>query len=317
MEVAVTNFGCTIAFLLVTDKKGNKRNLVLGYDKLEDYISDPFYIGCIVGRFANRISDASFSINDKHYQLTTNERNTGNHLHGGEYGFNKKVFTINNTWCNEHVCMIEMFYKSIDGEEGYPSNLDVMVTYTLTVANELKIDYHAITDYITPVNLTNHSYFNLSGNIASAVDHELYIQVDKVLIADANYIPTGQLQTVANAGLDFRTWRTIAHNAQHINSNGFNHYYIFNPASENAVYQAALRHPASGITMTVATSYPGMMLYTGDYLEKPFIKQQGICLETHLYPDSPNRREFPQAFLAPNEVYHHYTIYRFYNTLTS
>jgi len=315
MEIAVTNFGCTIVSVLFPDANGNMKNLVLGYDELADYISDPFYIGCIIGRFANRISNASFSIQDKKYHLTANEKGTNHHLHGGAFGFNKKVFIITNILCKSDACSIEMHYRSKDGEEGYPGNLDVIVKYTLTDNNELRIDYQATSDSTTPVNLTNHSYFNLSGAQVSAMDHELCIPADYALVFDAYHLPTGQLQDVANTGLDFREWRSVQDGLKSGNIGGYNHYYIFDKTQRATAFQAALGHPASGTYMTVETSYPGMMLYTADYLEKPFIKQQGICLETHLYPDSPNRPEFPQSFLTPDDIYHHSTTYRFYNSI--
>jgi aldose 1-epimerase len=313
MKVAISNFGCTIVSVLFPDGSGHMKNLVLGYDNLESYVSDRFYLGCIVGRFANRMSKAAFYLGGKKYHLTQNEKGTTNHLHGGEYGFNKKVFAIKHTLCKQDACSIELYYMSKDGEEGYPGNLDLTVTYTLTANNELRIDYQATTDRMTPVNLTNHSYFNLSGRPISAMDHELCINADYTLMFDAQYIPTGQLQAIADTSLDFKRWRSIQDGLKTRGAAGYNHYFIFSPVNANMGAQAALRHPASGTFMTVETSYPGMMLYTADYLEQPFIKQQGTCLETHLYPDSPNRPEFPQAFLLPGDTYNYFTTYRFYN----
>ncbi len=315
MEVAITNFGCTIVSIIFPDEKGTRKNLVLGYEDLDGYVYDPFYIGCIVGRFANRISNASFKINDMQYCLAANDNHTGNHLHGGAEGFNKKVFSVKETSCTPDACSLQLFYSSRDGDEGYPGNLEVTVTYSLTINNQLRIDYDATTDVATPVSLTNHSYFNLSGSMVAATNQELYIQAEKILVTDANYIPTGQVQSVAGTGWDFSTWKIIEQTLKAGHLTGYNEYFIFNPVTTGHTFQAALRHPASGIGMMVTTSLPGMMLYTGDFLKAPFSKQQGICLETHLYPDSPNRPAFPTAVLYPGDTYRHFTTYHFYNVL--
>ncbi|HUQ96037.1 MAG TPA: aldose epimerase family protein [Chitinophagaceae bacterium] len=309
LEVSVTNFGCTIVSILLPDATGNKANLVLGYDSLQGYINDPYYMGCIVGRFANRIANARFVIAGREYILAANETISNTHLHGGPNGFHKKVFTLITTPDNNEV---RFYYKSVDGEEGYPGNLDVFVTYRLTAANELVIEYNATTDKTTPVNLTNHSYFNLSGSATSALNHELIIHADFALEADENYIPTGQLKAVAGTGLDFTKWRRIGEWPDKKAFRGYNECFSFPHAPDQV--KAALRDPVSQRSMTVKTTLPGMMLYTGDFLKTPYIPNQGICLETQFFPDSPNQPAFPQTLLQPGDTYHHRTVYRFFDS---
>lgn len=308
LELSLTNFGCTIVSVLVRDKNGAKKNLVLGYDSLQDYIQDPYYIGCIVGRFANRIANARFQIGEQTYILTANEPGTGNHLHGGEKGFGKKVFHFINTSEDNTV---QFYYRSADGEEGYPGNLNVFVTYRLTNKNEVIIDYNATTDKTTPVNLTNHSYFNLSGLKAPAINQELFINAAYVLEADARYIPTGTLNAVAGTDLDFTEYRPINQLLDQAAFRGYNECFLLAHTTEEI--KAALRDPQSGRRLTVQTSFPGIMLYTGDFLKTPYLKNQGICLETQFFPDSPNQPAFPQTLLHPGEVYQHQTIYQFFD----
>lgn len=271
LEVSLTNFGCTIVSIIVPDKIGHKKNLVLGYNSLQDYILDPYYIGCIVGRFANRLSNAAFQVGDVTYQLTANEPGTGNHLHGGEKGFNKKVFSLSNAPAEDNA--IQFYYRSVDGEEGYPGNLDVFVTYQLTDKNEVIIDYNATTDKATHVNLTNHSYFHLCGASEPAINHELYINAAYVLEADATYIPTGDMQAVAGTGLDFTEYRPIDQQGDPALFRGYNECFWLTQAPDEI--KAALRDPQSGRSMTVRTTLPGIMLYTGDFLKSPFLKKWG------------------------------------------
>lgn len=310
LEVYLTNFGCTIVSILVCDEKGAKKNLVLGHDSLQGYIQDPYYVGCIIGRFANRLSNACFQIAGLKYQLTANEPGTGNHLHGGKAGFNKKVFSLIDFLSTDNA--IQFHYRSPDGEEGYPGNLDVFVTYQLTDKNEIIIDYKATTDKTTPVNLTNHSYFNLSGLRESAINHELFINAAYVLEADSAYIPTGTLQAVSGTDLDFTQYRPINQQVDQGVFHGYNACYSLVSSPVPTETKAALRDPQSGRKMTVRTSLPGIMLYTGDFLKSPYLKNQGICLETQFFPDSPNQPSFPRTLLHPGEVYQHQTIYQFF-----
>lgn len=307
IELSVTNLGCTIVSLKVPVSTGGMGNVVLGYDSLQGYIGDRYYTGCIIGRFANRVSGAKFSIGDTHYRLAANETGSGNHLHGGTAGFNKKVFSVSGI---ESDNAIQFYYGSPDGEEGYPGNLDIFITYRLTEAGELVIEYKAVTDRATHVNLTSHSYFNLSGTASknAAPQHELYIDADNVLVTDDGFIPTGAIQPVEGTTFDFRTWRTIG---TQIPAGGYNTCFVLNHAGDNTVAQAGLRDTGSGIHMLVRTSLPGLLLYTGDYLGSPFIKNQGVCLETQFFPDSPNHPHFPSTLLLPGNAYNHQTVYQF------
>lgn len=307
LEVSLTNFGCTVVSIVVPGKNDTKKNLVLGYNSLEDYIGDAYYMGCLVGRFANRISNAAFQISTVKYQLAANEKGTGNHLHGGERGFNKKVFDLNKT--DAHDNSVQFYYKSADGEEGYPGNLDVFVTYRLTNKNEVVIDYKAMTDKPTHVNLTNHSYFNLSGATSQAINHELFINATQVLEADTAYIPTGTFKAVAGTALDFTAYRPI-HGGNPESFRGYNECFSIAHVPNEII--AGLRDPESGRSLAVRTTLPGIMLYTGDFLKTPFLKNGGICLETQFFPDSPNQPLFPQTLLHPGEVYQHQTVYQFF-----
>ncbi len=311
LQLSLTNFGCTVVSIKIAGENGKLVNMVLGYDSPEKYIHDPYYTGCIAGRYANRISKASFQIDQRDYKLAPNDGNTGNHLHGGNTGFNKKVFSLLDVVSNDDMDSVQFYYKSADGEEGYPGNLDLYITYTLTSQNEIIIDYAATTDKATHVNLTNHSYFNLSGFGGSALAHELYINADEVLEDDRNYIPTGKMITVKNSELDFTSFRKITFNPN--NFKGINSCYKLNIEEDNNAIKAIVRDPLSHRSLTVRTSLPGIMLYTGDFLGEPFIKHQGICLEAQFFPDSPHQPGFPSTLLQPGNVYRHQTIYQFFN----
>jgi aldose 1-epimerase len=311
IELALTNLGCTIVSIMVPDQQGRKLNMVLGYDSLQSYLNDPFYVGCIVGRFANRISNASFQIDNIKYTLVANEQARGNHLHGGVNGFNKKVFTIVDETSNKGSASIKFYYRSQDLEEGYPGNMEVYITYELTQNNEVIINYFATTDKATHVNLTNHSYFNLSGSAKPAIGHELCINANYMLLADERYIPTGEIKSIADTNYDFRQWRRIDNFLEQLPPEGCNVCFIFDKEAGNEEVKAGLCDPMSGRSMMVRTSLPSLMFYTGDYLQEPFQKNQGICLETQFSPDSPNRPEFPKTILYPGEEYCHHTIYHF------
>lgn len=313
LELSVTNLGCTIVSIMMLDETGHQTNMVLGYDSLQGYLNDTFYMGCIVGRFANRIANAMFRIGDVIYNLAANETGTGNHLHGGLIGFNSKPFAVVETPLHDDANTIQFQYRSVDGEEGYPGNLDVYVTYQLTAENEIIIDYKVTTDKTTPVNLTNHSYFNLSGANVPAINHELFINAEWALVADDRYVPTGELKSVVNTDLDFTNWRRIQSQPGASILSGYNECFSFTHTNASTNVMAGLRDPQSGRSMTVKTTLPGMMLYTGDFLKTPFLKNGGICLETQFFPDSPNRPEFPSTLLHPGNVYQHRTVYQFFD----
>jgi aldose 1-epimerase len=296
MEVSFSNLGCTITHINVPDGSGKMKNIILGYDDLDGYLNDTFYMGCIVGRVSGRISNASFDIDGKKYELTKNDHGSDNHLHGGFEGFNKKVFDLLHVSKSEHSAIAEFYYNSEDMEEGYPGNADIFVIYTLTDKNELRIEYGAVSDKATHINLTNHCYFNLSGKIQPAQLQELFVDAHRFVQCGAGYIPTGELRSVNNDPHDFRN-KTI------IDRGGFNECFVLNGNALDEKIKAELSDPASGTTMSIKTTLPGIVLYTGDYLNGPFKKNQGVCLETQFFPDTPNRKEFPSTLLLPGQEY--------------
>lgn len=310
LKLKLTNLGCTFVSIEIPDEKNQLINMVLGYNTPEEYVKDANYTGCIVGRYANRIKDASFNIDGIEYKLAANDGSSGNHLHGGNTGFNKKVFAVTNTTSNADSDSIQFKYKSADGEEGYPGNVELNIIYTLTNKNEIVIDYTAVTDKATHINLTNHTYFNLSGSANNALDHELYINAEYVLEDDKNYIPTGKLVHVKNSELDFTSSRKIS--GHQYTFKGINSYYKFNAADKDAI-KAILHEPLSKRSLIVKTTLPGLMFYTGDFLGEPFTRNQGVCLEAQFFPDSPHHADFPSTLLRPGDIYRHQTIYQFLN----
>lgn len=314
MEVSITNYGGIVTSLKVPDKEGNIENVVLGFDDLEKYKSGHPFFGAITGRYANRIANGQFELNDETYQLATNDGE--NHLHGGESGFDKKLWDAE---VNEDENSITLNYLSPDGEEGYPGNLDVEVTYTLTDDNELTIDYHAITDKPTVVNLTNHSYFNLSGHPSQGIlDHLLTINADRYTPVDDGLIPTGELRSVQETPFDFTEPETVGARIESIPP-GYDHNFVLNNPDSGIRKIATVEHEESGRIMEVYTDQPGVQLYTGNFLDGSLMDHHGtpieqyaaLCLETQTFPDSPNKPEFPSAVLNPGETYETTTIYQF------
>jgi len=301
MEVTISNFGAIITRIVIPDKDGHKNNIVLGYDTLQDYIDDTFYTGCVVGRFAGRIAEAEFAINGVLYALAQNERNNI-HLHGGVKGFGKQAFTVVREAVTNTTASVELYYRSHHLEEGYPGNLDVWITYQLSDDNGFTINYRAITDRDTHINLTNHSYFNLRGEDHTIVDHELLIDADSYLVSDNNHVPTGAIEAVKNTPYSFKTRRAIAA--------GYNECYVLNrnPGAANA----SLSDAVSGRTIMLETDMPALLFYTGDYLGGKFIKNNGVCLETQFFPDAPNHRAFPDTLLKAGEQWTSYTRLGFY-----
>lgn len=306
IEVTLSNFGAGIISIITPDKNGQQSNIVLGYDTLNEYIDDEFYIGCVVGRFAGRISNAEFSINDITYKLAKNDGK--NSLHGGNKGFNKQAFTVTGENVTDDNASVEFYYRSAHLEESYPGNLDVWVSYTLTINNELIISYKAVSDQDTHVNLTNHSYFNLSGENTSALNHNLFIDADSYLQTDASYIPTGAVKPVKNTPYDFGTSRSIAGRMAELNGTGYNECYVLNRSKLPA---AILTDDSSGRTVTVETDMPALLFYSGDYLYGKFIKNSGVCLETQFFPDAPNQPDFTGTLISASEVWNSYTKFKF------
>jgi len=295
-SVEIISYGATIKSIYITDEKEIIKNILLGYDTLEDYLSDNNYIGATIGRYANRISNASFSIDGKTYFLDKNDGNNCNH--GGFCGFNKKLFSH-----KIEKDKLVLFVESADGEAGFPGNMFMTVSYSLSEENELKIDYTVTADRTTPVNITNHSYFNLSGE-KDILKHQLKIESDSYLESDKQFLPTGRiLRMEDNPGLDFRSFSEIGKN--------YNSYFIAREKNDKLKKLATLRGVRSGVSLEVYSTMPGIMIYTGDYLSGNHLPFSGISLEAHGFPDSPNRPEFPQSVATPHKAWQETIVYRF------
>lgn len=314
MEVSITNYGGIVTSIKVPDKDGNIENVALGFDDLEKYKTGHPFFGAIAGRYANRIAKGRFELNGEVYKLATN--NGENHLHGGVEGFDKKVWDYE---VNEEENSVTFSYLSPDGEEGYPGNLDTDVTYTLTDENELRIDYHATTDKPTVVNLTNHSYFNLSGDPSEGIlDHLLTIIADRYTPVDEGLIPTGELKSVIGTPFDFTVPKPVGAHIDSITP-GYDHNFVLNNPDSGVRKIAMVEHKESGRMMEVYTDQPGVQLYTGNFLDGSIVDRMGnpieqhaaLCLETQHFPDSPNKPEFPSTVLKPGETYETTTIYQF------
>lgn len=321
MEVDVITYGGIITRWTAPDKNGLYEDIVLGYNKLEQYLDGNPYFGALIGRYGNRIANGKFTLDGNTYNLATNDGE--NHLHGGEKGFDKVLWNgvAKN---NEDGASVELTYTSQDGEEGYPGKLDVKVTYTLTDDNELDIQYEAVTDKPTIVNLTQHSYFNLSGRLTEKVlDHELYLNADTFLPVDAGLIPTGEMRQVAGTPFDFKEPKLIgeeieADNAQLKLGLGYDHCWVLNQGEDDYGLAATVHHPQSGRFMEVYTNEPGMQFYSGNFLDGTlpaknggtYVQRSGFCLETQHFPDSPNQNDFPSVRLNPGETYTSRTLYK-------
>ena len=321
MEVRLAAYGARITALKVPDRVGVSADVVLGHDAVDSYRTSEKkpYLGVTLGRYAGRIANGNFTLDGVTHELAKN--NGPNHNHGGLIGFDKVLW--NATPAPDHV---RFDYRSPAGEEGYPGNLDVSVTYTLTGENELIIDYYATTDRATPVNLSNHSYFNLAGEgTESVLDHELVIHADRMLPIDATSVPTGEIVPVANTPFDFRQPKRVGqeidqHNEQLTYGSGYDHTFVLNEKAGAPLQLAAtLYEKTSGRMMKVFTEEPGLQLYTANFLNgsligksgRPYVKRGALCLETQHFPDSPNQPEFPNTILRPGQSYKTRTIYQF------
>lgn len=315
VTVKITNYGGIVSSILVPDKYGKLDDVVLGYDNIEGYLEATPYFGCIVGRYGNRIAKGKFILDGEEYNLAVN--NGENTLHGGLVGFDKKVWDAQE-FITENSAGVKLHYISKDGEEGYPGNLNVFVTYSLSNQNELKIEYQATTDKATPLNLTHHSYFNLSGTKGESIlNHNLKINADKYVVVNESLIPTGELCDLTGSQMDFRESTTIGSRIDDIEG-GYDHTYVLNSMG-NLSLIAELSEPNSGRKIEVYTTEPGIQLYTGNFLDGSitgkkgivYNKHCGLCLETQHFPDSPNQAEFPSTILRPGEKYNQTTIYKF------
>ncbi|WP_161890469.1 aldose epimerase family protein [Pontibacter russatus] len=320
MQVQITDYGATITSVLTPDKDGKMGNVVLGFDSLAGYMSPEYlksgpYFGAIVGRYGNRIAKGKFTIDGQEYTLAKN--NGENHLHGGIKGFDKVV------WEAEPLPeqnALKLTYVSPDGEEGYPGKLTTTVTYTLTDDNEIKIDYEATTDKATPVNLTNHSYFNLAaGQAGDALDHVVTLNADKYTVVDESLIPTGELRDVKGTVMDFTSPHAIGERVNEVEGGGYDHNYVLNGEDGNLKKAATVYEPTSGRVMEVFTTEPGIQFYSGNFLDgtitgsggNTYKKHYGFALETQHFPDSPNQKDFPSTILEPGETYESTTVYKF------
>ena len=320
IEVRAITYGGIITSLKVPDRSGRVDDVVLGFDTLEGYIRDHPYFGAIVGRYANRIAKGRFTLEGRTYTLATN--NGPNHLHGGKKGFDKAVWNAAPVPGQSAVAFTRL---SPDGEEGYPGNLTVRVTYTLTDKNELAVDYHATTDKATPVNLSHHSYFNLAGDGAGDIlRHELTINADRYTPVDAALIPTGAIAPVQGTPFDFRKPTVIGAridqpNEQLKHGKGYDHNWVLTGRGARLQPAARLSDPASGRTLDIATTEPGMQFYSGNFLDGTltgkaghvYKQRAGLCLETQHFPDSPNQPKFPSTILKPGEEYRSKTVFTF------
>lgn len=322
MEVKIMNYGGVITHWTAPNKEGKYEDIVLGFDSLAGYLTPPPYFGAIIGRYGNRIAKGKFTLDGKTYQLAKN--NGENHLHGGVVGYDKVLWNAESIEGAEST--LKLTYLSKDGEEGYPGNLNITVTYTLTNDNSLKMDYVATTDKATIINLTNHSYFNLSAAKKDVLDQEITLNADRYLPVDEGLIPTGELRLVTGNVFDFSKPTEIGKGINDVKDKqiklggGYDHAWILNKKEPNELSLAAtVLEKTSGRKMEVMTTEPAIQFYTGNFLDGSltgkggvkYTKRFALCLESEHYPDSPNQSAFPSVILKPNEKYSTTTIYKF------
>lgn len=324
LEAKITNYGGIVVSLKTPDKNGKMEDIVLGFDSLDEYVKSSPYFGCIVGRYGNRIAKGQFELQGKVYHLAKNDGE--NHLHGGIKGFDKVVWeAVPDTSKGE--AALNLTYVSPDGEEGYPGNLEVRVVYTLTNQDELKITYFATTDKQTPVNLTHHGYFNLTGGAKRDVlSHKLSINASGFMAVDSGLIPNGELRALNGSPFNFKTPKAIGddinfNDPQLLVAKGYDHSWVLNPHKPggNPELAATLLEPESGRYMEVWTTEPGIQFYSGNFLDGTlkgkggvvYNQRWGLCLETQHFPDSPNHLNFPSTILVPGDNYSTTTIYKF------
>lgn len=322
MKVEIINYGAIVVSLTAPDKNGKLEDVVLGFDNLQDYVKDNSFIGAIVGRCANRINKGKIALDGKEYQLTINDGE--NQLHGGSKGFNKVLWDAVPIE-SDSAQALKLTYRSPDGDEGYPGNLDIEVIYTLSNRNELKINYKATTDKPTVVNLTNHSYFNLSGSpVNTILDEELQLDADDMTAVNEILIPTGELLRVANTPFDFRSPHKIGERINEMNEQlkfggGYDHNWVLNNYNGSVRKVGELFEPNNGRLMEIYTDQPGMQFYSGNFMNGTLKGKKGIiynyrsalCLEAQHFPNSPNQPNFPSVRLNPGEKYKQQTVYRF------
>jgi aldose 1-epimerase len=322
MEARIMNYGGIMVSLKVPDRKGVLGDVVLGYDSLAGYLRSSPYFGAIVGRYGNRIANGRFTLDGATYHLATN--NGPNALHGGLQGFDKVIWHAESFKRDSNVGVV-LTYTSPDGDQGYPGMLHATVTYTLTPANELAVEYHATADKPTPINLTQHSYFNLAGaGKGDILGEVLTINADRFTPVDSTLIPTGELAPVAGTPFDFRMPTAIGArigqpDSQLKNGGGYDHNFVLNRSDSGLSLAARVVDPETGRIMTVSTTQPGVQFYTGNFLDGSitgkgghrYPKRYGFCLETQHFPDSPNHADFPSTILRPGAEYRSRTVFAF------
>lgn len=319
MEVCITNFGGRIVSVMVPDREGVMRDVVLGFDSIRDYITIPSDFGASIGRYANRINQGRFTLDGVEYVLPRN--NYGHCLHGGPNGFQYQVYDARQTGPQE----LEFTYLSKDGEEGFPGNITCKVLMTLTDDNAIDIRYEAETDQPTIVNMTNHSYFNLDGDAGSNSDHLLTIDADYYTPVDSTFMTTGEIAPVEGTPMDFRTATPVGARiddfdfVQLKNGNGYDHNWVLNTQRDITHKCVTLESPKTGIVLDVYTNEPGIQVYVGNFLDGTIMGKKGIvynqrasvCLETQKYPDTPNKPDWPSAVLRPGEKYNSHCVFKF------
>ena len=322
MEISVINYGGIITSWKAKNRDGIYQDIVLGFDNIYDYETKNPYFGALIGRYGNRIAKGKFSIDDKNYTLATN--NDVNHLHGGNKGFDKVIWDVDEILGDSSASLV-LKYMSSDMEEGYPGNLNVKVIYTLNNNDELSVTYEADTDKTTIVNLTQHSYFNLSGDFNQDIsNHDLKINADSFLPVDSTLIPTGEIRDVIETPFDFlqpkKVGRDIEKNNEQINyGNGYDHCWVLNNYSDGVRFVASAYDDSSGRLLEVYSDQPGIQFYSGNFLdgslkskyEGNYDFRSGFCLETQNFPNSPNENSFPSPLLKPGEKYLSETIFKF------
>lgn len=320
MEVCITNFGGRIVSVMVPDKDGKMQDVVLGFDSIADYINIPSDFGASIGRYANRINQGKIVLDGDTIQLPQN--NYGHCLHGGPKGWQYKVFDAKPIDGSN----LELTLTSPDGDENFPGNVTAKVLFTLTDDNAIDIKYSATTDKKTIINMTNHSYFNLSGNPSkAATDHILYVNADNYTPVDSTFMTTGEIVTVKDTPMDFNTPKAVGQDITNFdfvqlkNGNGYDHNWVLNTKGDISQVAAKLTSPESGITLEVYTNEPGVQVYTGNFLDGTVKGKKGItynqrasvCLETQHYPDSPNKPQWPSVVLEPGQTYNSECIFKF------
>jgi aldose 1-epimerase len=313
--VKITNYGAIVTAVEMADKNGKKENVVLGFNTLEEYLSTEYlasypYFGAVCGRYCNRIAGGNLNVDGLNYPLFIN--NGPNHLHGGQTGFDKMVWSPKTIEMPDFVG-VELKYRSVHLEENYPGNLDVSILYKLTHKNELQIEYKAVTDRKTVINLTNHTYFNLNGGKENIFNHQLHINSRRRTVNDSNLIPTGEIADITGTPFDFSSLKSVG---QDIGSlpDGYDLNYVLDHPDNKLVFAGKLSETESGRSVSVYTNEPGIQLYTGYYIPAlggRFGRYSGLALETQHYPDSPNHPEFPSTELRPGERYQSKTTYLF------